>query len=82
MVKAIMQPNKEFTIKWSDLKSIFNIVKKKKTQRKYSVQISGNVQGQAEWGFEQPDLVEGIPVYGKRAGSRSSLRSLPTQRIL
>lgn len=32
-----MQPNKEFIIKLSGIKNIFNMMKKKKSQRKYSV---------------------------------------------
>jgi len=35
-------------------------------------------EGKVEWGFGQPDLVRG----GRAAGSRWSLRSLPTQAIL
>jgi len=44
--------------------------------------IPGGVQGQAGWGFEQPGLVEGVPVHGKVVGTRRCLRSLPTQTIL
>jgi len=27
--------------------------------------LPGRVQGQVRWDFEQPDLVEGIPTYGR-----------------
>jgi len=27
--------------------------------------LPGGVQGQAGWGFEQPDLAEGVPAHGK-----------------
>jgi len=30
--------------------------------------IPGNIQGQAEWGSEQPDLVEGVPAHCRGAG--------------
>ncbi|GAB0177465.1 cAMP-dependent protein kinase inhibitor alpha [Grus japonensis] len=44
--------------------------------------VPGSVQGQVGWGFEQHDLVEGVPAHGRGDGTRSSLRSLPTQTIL
>ena len=40
--------------------------------------IAGSVQGQVGWGSEQPGLVEGVPAHGRGAGTRGSLRSLPT----
>ena len=44
--------------------------------------IPGGVQGQVTWGPGQPDLVfdgqTAIPAHGRRAGTRWSLRSLPT----
>jgi len=33
-------------------------------------------------GFEQPGLVEGVPVPGSEVGTRRSIRSLQTQTIL
>jgi len=38
-----------------------------------------DVQGQVGLGFEQPGVVEAVPGYGRRVGTRWSLRSLPTQ---
>ncbi|PKU34435.1 dna replication licensing factor mcm4 [Limosa lapponica baueri] len=32
--------------------------------------IPGSVQGQAGWGFEQPDLVGGVPAHGRGIGTR------------
>ena len=32
--------------------------------------LPGSVQGQAGRGFEQPDLVEGVPAHGRGVGSR------------
>ena len=32
--------------------------------------LPGSVQGQAGWGFEQPDLVEGVPAHGRGVGTR------------
>ena len=43
--------------------------------------IPGSVQGQVGWGFEQPGVVEGVPVHGRGVGTRWSVRSLPTQTI-
>lgn len=34
------------------------------------------VQGQAEWSFEQPDLVEDAPAYGRKVWNKYSLMSL------
>ena len=39
-------------------------------QRGCGCPLPGSVQGQVGWGFEQPDLVEGIPAHGRRAGTR------------
>ena len=39
-------------------------------------------KGRLNGAFEQPALVEGVPVNGKGVGFRSSLRSVPTQTIL
>lgn len=39
-----------------------------------------SVQGQ--WGFEQPGLIECVPVHGRGVGTRSSSRSPSTQTIL
>lgn len=41
-----------------------------------------SVQGQVGRGFEQPDLLEGVPGHSRGAGSGSSLRSFPTQSVL
>ena len=32
--------------------------------------ITGSVQGQVGWGFEPPDLVEGVPAHGRGVGLR------------
>jgi len=32
--------------------------------------LARSVQGQAGWGFEQPALVEGVPVHGRAVGIR------------
>jgi len=37
------------------------------------------IQGQVGWSFEQPGLVEVVPVHGKWIGTRWSIRSLPIQ---
>ena len=34
-------------------------------QRDCGCPLSGNIQGQAGWGFEQPGLVGGIPAYSR-----------------
>jgi len=45
--------------------------------------IPGSVQGQAGWGSEQPDLVEGVPAHRRGLGLMTSNgRSPPTQAIL
>lgn len=44
--------------------------------------IPGSVHGQAGWSFEQPGLIEYVPVHGKGVGTRSSSRSLSTETIL
>jgi len=41
-----------------------------------------DIQSQVGWGFEQPDLVEGVLAHARRAGSFWSLKSLSTQIIL
>ena len=50
-------------------------------QRSCGCPIPGSVQSQVGWGFEQPDLAEGVRAHGRGVGTRS-LRSLPTQTIL
>ena len=32
--------------------------------------MPGSVQGQVGWGFEQPGLVECVPVHGRGVGTR------------
>ena len=32
--------------------------------------LPGSVQGQAGWGFEQPDVAEGVPAHGRGVGIR------------
>jgi len=32
--------------------------------------LPGGIQGQAGWGFEQPGLVGGVPVYSRGVGMR------------
>lgn len=44
--------------------------------------ISGSVQGQVGWGFDQPGLAKDFPVHGRGVGTRWSLNSLPIQTIL
>jgi len=44
--------------------------------------IPGNVQGQAGWGSEQPDLVEDVPAHCRGLGLDDLYRSLPTQSTL
>ena len=44
--------------------------------------MTGSVQGQAGWGFEQPAVVQGVPAHGRGVGTSWSIRSLPTQTIL
>jgi len=39
-------------------------------QRSCGCPLPGSVQGQAGPGFEQPDLVEGVPVHGGEVGTR------------
>jgi len=39
-------------------------------QRIYGCPLSGSVPGQAGQGFEQPDLVEGVPAHGRGVGTR------------
>ena len=51
-------------------------------QRSCGCPLPGSVQGQAECGFEQPGLVEGVPADGRGFGTRWSLKCLPTQTIL
>jgi len=34
-------------------------------QRSCSCPLPGSVQGQTEWGFEQPGLVEDVPAHGR-----------------
>ena len=51
-------------------------------QRSCGYPLPGSVQGQGGWDFEQSNLAEGVPTYGKGVGTRWSLRSLPTPTIL
>lgn len=44
--------------------------------------IPRGVQGQVGWRSEQPDLVKGVPAYGRGVGTRWSLRFLSAQAIL
>jgi len=37
-----------------------------------------SAQGQVGWSSEHPGLVEDVPAHGRGAGTRRSLRSLPT----
>ena len=39
-------------------------------QRSCGCPLSGTVQGQVGWGFEQPGLVEGVPARGRGVGTR------------
>jgi len=34
-------------------------------QRSCGCPLLGSVEGWAGWGFEQPDLVEGVPAHGR-----------------
>jgi len=51
-------------------------------QRNCEYPFPGSVQGQVGWGFEQSDLMEGVPAHGRGVGPRWSLMSIPTQSIL
>jgi len=51
-------------------------------QRSCGCPLPGSVPGQVRQDFEQPGLVEGLPAHGRGAGTRSSIRSLPTQTSL
>jgi len=31
--------------------------------------MTGSVQGQAGWGFEQPAVVQGVPAHGRGVGT-------------
>jgi len=44
--------------------------------------LPGSAQGQAGWSSEHPGLAGDVPAHGRGVGTRWSLRSLPTQRIL
>ena len=35
---------------------------------RYGCPLPGSVQGQAGWGFEQPDLVKDVPAHDRRVG--------------
>jgi len=39
-------------------------------QRSCGCTLPGSVQGQVEWGFEQPGLAEGVPAHSRRVGMR------------
>jgi len=39
-------------------------------QRSYGCPLLGSVQGQAEWGFEQAGLEEGVPAQSRGVGTR------------
>lgn len=52
------------------------------SQRGRGCPIPGSVQGSTGWGPEQPDLMSGIPVPGRGAGTGWSWRCFPTQTIL
>ena len=41
-----------------------------------------DIRKKVGWGFEQPDLVEGVPAHGRVVGLDDLERSLPTQTIL
>jgi len=51
-------------------------------QRSCRCRIPGSVQGLVGWGFERPVLVEDVPAHGRGAGTRRSIRSVPTQTVL
>lgn len=51
-------------------------------QRNCECLIPAGVQDQAEWIFEQPDLVAGVPAYVGGVRTRRPLRILPTQNII
>jgi len=38
-------------------------------QKSCGCPLPGNVQGQVEWGSEQPGLVEGVPAPGRGVGT-------------
>jgi len=39
-------------------------------QRRCGCPLTGSVQGQVEWGFEQPDPVEDVPAHGRGVATR------------
>lgn len=43
--------------------------------------VSGDIQNQSGWGFEQPDVALGIPVHCRGVGL-DGLWSLPTHKVL
>jgi len=51
-------------------------------QRSHGCPLPGSVQAQVGLSFAQPGLVEVVPVHGRGIGTRSYLRSLPTQTTL
>ena len=38
------------------------------SHRSFGCPLPGSVQGQVEWGFEQPDLVKDVAAYGSVCG--------------
>ena len=44
--------------------------------------ISGDIQGQAGWGSEQPDVAIGVPVHCRAVGLDDLRESFLTQMIL
>ena len=39
-------------------------------QRSCGLPLPVNIPGEAGWGFEQPDLVGGVPAHGRGLGTR------------
>jgi len=39
-------------------------------QRSCGCSLPGSAEGQVEWGFEQPGLVEGVPAHGRGVATR------------
>jgi len=51
-------------------------------QRSCECSVTGSVQSQVGWGFEQPDLVKDVPACGMGVGLDDLQWFLPTQTVL
>lgn len=46
-------------------------------QKSYGSLIIVNIQSWVRWGFEQPDLLEGVPAYGRGVGMGDCFQAKP-----